>query len=77
MRRLRWRCRRGSRELDALLVTYFEEKFSGLDETGKRLFERLLDFEDTELWRCLVGREPLEDRELSELVQKIRHFAAP
>ncbi len=77
VRRLRWRCRRGTRELDALLETYFEEKFTSLDEADKLHFQRLLDCEDKELLRCLVGCEAPEDSELSDLVEKIRRFAAP
>ncbi|KAA2284435.1 succinate dehydrogenase assembly factor 2 [Arenimonas fontis] len=71
VRRLRWRCRRGMRELDQLLLRYLDAAWPAADETERALFLRLLDHEDDRLWRWFMGREPAPDKELDVLVRRI------
>lgn len=47
--KLRWRCRRGSKELDLLLINYLENHYPLASEAEKTHFAALLDLEDTEL----------------------------
>jgi len=44
LNRLRWHCRRGMLELDLLLEGFLDEGYTDLDDDGRRLFARLLDF---------------------------------
>ena len=44
--RLRWRCRRGMKELDQLLVRYIDRCYAGAPADERLAFERLLDCED-------------------------------
>ncbi len=77
LRRLRWRSRRGLRELDLLLVPFVEEVYPRLPGRARRAYRRLLELEDTELQAWFSGRgEPL-DEELAELVARIRAHAGP
>ena len=70
-RRLRWRCRRGMKELDQLLVRYLDRCYAGADVAERTAFERLLECEDDRLWRWFLGREVPPDQELQGIVQRI------
>jgi antitoxin CptB len=54
--RLRWRCRRGMRELDQLLGWYLDTRYAGSDAATKEAFSTLLEQQDPELWDWLMGR---------------------
>lgn len=60
LKRLRWQCRRGMKEMDALLVHWLEHRYlaSGVDQQA--VFKALLQSEDDQLWRWLAGRERAE-----------------
>jgi antitoxin CptB len=53
--RLRWRCRRGMRELDQLLGWYLEARYPGATKEDKAAFAALLEQPDPELWAWLTG----------------------
>lgn len=55
-RKLRWRCRRGMRELDMVLARFLEHDLPVLDTIGRETFARLLDTSDPELYDWLLGR---------------------
>jgi len=76
LRRLRWRCRRGMRELDQLLVRYLDLAWTTASEAERADFLRLLDCEDDRLWRWFLGHEPVPDAALDTLVQRIRSLPA-
>jgi antitoxin CptB len=71
LRRLRWRCRRGMRELDQLMLRYLDGRWPGADESERAVFLRLLDSEDDKLWRWFMGRETPEDAEVASIVERI------
>lgn len=75
MARLRWRCRRGSKELDCLLQRFLDKELASLAEPDLRGFERLLDCEDDRLIDWLIRGKPPADEEFCTLVHKIRHSA--
>ena len=54
--RLRWRCRRGMRELDQLLGWYLDTRYARCDEATKIAFSTMLDQPDPDLWDWLSGR---------------------
>ena len=55
IKRLRWRCRRGTRELDALFSGWLEQHGPSLDESQVAAFDALLDEQDPVLWDWLMG----------------------
>jgi antitoxin CptB len=72
LKRLRWRCRRGMRELDQLLTRWLDREWTTSSESERGVFLRLLDCEDDKLWRWFLGRETAPDVALDSLVQRIR-----
>jgi antitoxin CptB len=55
--RLRWRCRRGLKELDVLLTRYVNERLSSASDTERAFFDELLDTQDPVLYAYLLGQE--------------------
>lgn len=69
--RLRWRCRRGMRELDAVLQAFLERRYAGLSEVDKLRFEALLDLPDPELYGYVMGRIQPPDGDSERLFKEI------
>ena len=60
--RLRWRCRRGMRELDILLSRYVNERFRAATAGEQAAFRRLLEAPDGDLYAyCLGYAQPPAD----------------
>ena len=76
LRRLRWRCRRGMRELDQLFERYLDLRWHQAPEAERGVFLRLLACEDDRLWRWFLGYDPADDAELQTLVDRIRALPA-
>jgi antitoxin CptB len=70
--RLKWRCRRGMRELDAVLQAFLATGFADLDDDDKSRFAAILDLPDPELYGYLAGRIEPKDRDLGALIGRIR-----
>jgi antitoxin CptB len=73
--RLRWRCRRGTTELDRLLTRFLEAPEAGhdaLDANGRADFDRLLGVEDDHLIDWLVNGERPADEALVDIVNRVR-----
>ncbi|MEO6364659.1 MAG: succinate dehydrogenase assembly factor 2 [Luteimonas sp.] len=71
IKRLRWRCRRGMRELDQLLTRYLDQAWTGAPASERGVFLRLLDCEDDKLWRWFLGHETPDDVEIASLLRRI------
>ncbi len=74
LRRLRWRCRRGMRELDQLLERWLDREWARSSEAQRGVFLQLLDVEDDKLWRWFMGHEEIADAGLAGIVQRIREL---
>ncbi len=72
--RLKWQCRRGTKELDFLLNRYLETGYLVADQGERELFVELLGFEDDVLMGVLMG--DLDVGGMGGLVEKVRAFAA-
>ena len=72
LKKLRWRCRRGMRELDQLLDRWLERQWRQSPTAERTVFLRLLDTEDDTLWRWFLGHEVASDVEIAALVERIR-----
>jgi antitoxin CptB len=70
--KLRWRSRRGTQELDLLLMRYLAQRAPSVDRAEIEDFERLLACEDRELQRWFLAYAPCPDPGLSRLVDAIR-----
>ncbi|MBX9403557.1 succinate dehydrogenase assembly factor 2 [Lysobacter sp. BMK333-48F3] len=71
LRRLRWRCRRGMRELDQLFGRYLDRAWRQASDAERGVFLRLLETEDDKLWHWFMGHETSSDAELQRLVESI------
>ena len=70
-RALRWRCRRGMKELDVLLERYAASMLPQADQAERRLLARLLDHPDPELAGYFLGGEVPSEPDLAALVTRI------
>jgi antitoxin CptB len=70
--RLKWQCRRGTKELDFLLNRYLEKGYLVADQGERELFVELLGMEDNGLIGVLMGEFEVEG--MGELVKKVRTF---
>lgn len=75
-KRLRWRSRRGMREMDLMLERFLRAAGETLDEDARRDLERLLERPDQELLDWLTGRKPAPDGAIAALVGRIRAASA-
>jgi antitoxin CptB len=70
--RLRWLCRRGTKELDLLLTRFLDESWDDAPPATRAAFARLLELQDPELYALLTGRADAPDPELADVVDRIR-----
>ncbi len=68
---LLWRCRRGMRELDVVLMRYMEHDFDTAEQNQKDAFETLLSLQDPEILDLLTGRLVTEDVRLQHVIERI------
>jgi antitoxin CptB len=77
MAKLRWRCRRGMRELDQLFAGWLDRHGSTADARTVDAFEALLSVEDSELWAWCMGRGGPERADWQAILGQIRSPAGP
>jgi len=70
--RLRWRCRRGMRELDQLLGWYLDARYAQGTAATKTAFSTLLEQPDPELWDWLSGVGVPEAADWRVIIDEIR-----
>ncbi|MCP5014380.1 MAG: succinate dehydrogenase assembly factor 2 [Ketobacter sp.] len=71
VRRLRWQCRRGIKEVEVLLLPFFEERYPELSADDKLLFEKLLDQHDVEMFEWFTHRSRPEQPDLAHIVAMV------
>jgi antitoxin CptB len=69
--KLRWRCRRGMKELDLLLTRYVDERYRQATPGEQQAFRQLLDTDDPLLYAYFIGGQSPPDAVLSSLLQQI------
>lgn len=73
--RLRWKCRRGMRELDLLLKEFFETEMLDLSEEDNAIFNRVLDYDDQTLYDFIFKKISLGNIEHEIFVEnKLKKF---
>jgi antitoxin CptB len=71
---IRWRMRRGMRELDMIMTRWFDARYDAAPEPERQAFLDLLDIEDPDLWAWLMGHSPAPEGRLSELIEQLREY---
>ena len=69
--KLRWRCRRGMRELDVLLTRYVDEQYRDAAPAFQAAFRQLLDSQDPLIYSWFLGRLAPPSPLLGELIGQI------
>ena len=73
LHRLRWRCRRGMRELDVLLTRYLDKRWAAAPEEERAAFRALLDLPDPELADLCLRRSVTPVSAITRIVAEITH----
>lgn len=68
---LRWRCRRGMKELDVLLTRYLDRDYYTAPLGQRQAFELLLEKPDPEILDYILGRAVPENRELALVIARL------
>ncbi len=76
LRRLRWRCRRGLKELDLLLERFARARLPGASPALRGRFAQLLELPDPLLAEYLLGGQDPVEPEMAQLVGVIRAYVA-
>ena len=74
--RLRWLCRRGMKEHDLLLGTYFDNIYPRASEADQRAFRAILEMPDPELNDLILGRELSDDADVARVIAVLRDTLA-
>lgn len=61
LRRLEWRCRRGMKELDLLLLRYLRDTLSAAPATERGAFAEFLELPDPDIARYLLAGDVPDD----------------
>ena len=69
--KLRWRCRRGTKELDTLTTKYLDHYYSQAELDEQCAFAVLLELQDPELYKILTKEEVPTDPHIQSIVDKI------
>ena len=56
LNKLRWKSRKGIRELDILLQKFLQLEYENLNQIHKEIFEELLDLETYDLLNAITGK---------------------
>lgn len=75
--RIRWQCRRGMRELDELLMTYFESVYGASSAREKAAFRELLSLPDPELAAYLLTGQGSAEEVSARVISRIRNRTGP
>lgn len=70
--KLRWRCRRGMKELDLLTLGYLERHYLTAPVEEQQAFAGLLELQDPLLMSYMVGRETPPDATSARVVGVMR-----
>ena len=71
-KRLRWRCRRGTRELDQLLGGWLETRYANASQELRDGFAALLEQQDPQLWDWLLGKGCANEPAQAAVIDEIR-----
>ena len=69
LNKLRWKSRKGIRELDILLQNYLDTHYSSLDSLDKKLFEEILEIDTYDLLNAISGKSSYNENYESIITQ--------
>jgi antitoxin CptB len=76
IRKLKWLCRRGMKELDVLFERFIQNEQDALEQGSWPELESLLALEDDQLWDFIQKPGCAEAREFRDLLNNLCHGPA-
>lgn len=70
--RLRWKCRRGTLELDLILQRFLAQTYPDLARGAQEIFEQLVESGDEELWALISGQVSAPTLATQSIVDQLR-----
>jgi len=70
--RIRWRCRRGIKEMDLILQRFLEQDYPTLAPQQIVLFDQILDETDLDILDWILGRSQPDNTEYEQLIHLFR-----
>lgn len=70
--RLRWLCRRGTRELDSILGGFLEDNYSAADIQTQHAFVALLSCQDPDIYDWLMGANRPPETHLAGIIELLQ-----
>ena len=68
--RIKWKCRRGMRELDLLLREFATRNLEKLDETNLKILDEVLDYDDQSLFDYIFKNISLSNNKHEHFIDK-------
>jgi len=68
--KLRWKCRKGIRELDILLTKYLENIFIELTKEEQQMFVEFINIDSSEMFDIVFKNKPF-DKKFLKIVQTL------
>jgi len=75
--RLRWQCRRGMLELDALLGDFVDNGYQNLSKDEQTVFQTILDYPDQLLFDYFFGHGKPVDKDVANVIERIQQAVTP
>ena len=63
------------RELDVLLMRYFDEQYASATAQRQQAFEALLELQDPEILAFLTGAQTPERKDIADVIQQLTRSA--
>ena len=77
LHQLKWKCRRGTLELDLLVGRFLEKLYPSAPLRQQHAFQRLLEYPDDKLYDLLTGKDRAQDKDIDDVVQRICNPPSP
>ena len=68
--RIKWKCRRGMRELDLLLREFATKNLEGLDDTNLNILDAVLNYDDQSLFDYIFKNISLGNSQHEHFIDK-------
>ena len=76
LNKLRWKSRKGIRELDILLQKFLRLEYENLNQIHKEVFEELLDLETYDLLNAITGKSSYNSK-YEPIIKKLSQASNP
>jgi succinate dehydrogenase flavin-adding protein (antitoxin of CptAB toxin-antitoxin module) len=75
LNKLRWKSRKGIRELDILLQNFLNQEYETLNEHHKKIFEEVLEIETYDLLNAITGKSSY-NVEYEPIIKKLSNLSS-